>query len=231
MKALARRLLATLGIEARHIPRNRYGWLHDLDINTVLDVGANTGQFASLIHGVLPESDIYSFEPIGDCFQELKRRMGHVKGFQAFQCALGERDGDVEMHRSEFSPSSSVLAMEQLHAKLFPHTAKTWVERIPMRTLDGVVAELTLRSNILIKIDVQGYEDRVIRGGRRAVGRARALIVEASFQRLYESQIMFDSLYKTLTELGFRYSGNMDQLNSPLNGSVVQCDAVFLRAS
>lgn len=231
MKALIRRILATFGIEARRLPKNRYGWLRDLGINTVLDIGANAGQFATLIHGVLPESHIYSFEPLGDCFQELKRQMGHVKGFQAFQCALGERDGEIEMHRSEFSPSSSVLAMRQLHAKLFPHTAKTWVERVPMRTLDGLVAELQLRSNILIKIDVQGYEDRVIRGGRRALSRARALIVEASFQRLYESQIMFDSLYKTLTELGFSYAGNMDQLHSPLDGSVVQCDAVFLKAS
>jgi FkbM family methyltransferase len=229
MKALVKRALAGFGIEVKRIPTNRFRWLRDLNINTVLDVGANTGQFATLIHHILPHSDICSFEPLKDCFEELERELGRVRQFRAFKCALGEEDGELEMHRSEFSPSSSLLSMRELHATLFPYTAKTWVERVPVRTLDGVATDLRLRDNVLIKIDVQGYEDRVIRGGLRTVNRAKALIVETSFQALYDSQPLFDSIYDMVKELGFRYRGSMDQLNSPLDGSVLQCDAIFVR--
>ncbi len=230
MKTLVKRALAGLGIEARRIPKNRFRWLHDLNINTVLDVGANTGQFATFMNRILPQCDIYSFEPLADCFDELTRAMSRASRFRAFKCALGEKDGEGEIHRSEFSPSSSLLTMRRLHAKLFPFTAKTWVERVPIRTLDGVVADLQLRDNVLIKIDVQGYEDRVIRGGRDTLGRAKALIVEVSFQALYDSQVLFDTVYDMLKELGFSYTGSMDQLNNPIDGSVLQCDAVFLKA-
>ena len=58
MRTFISRALANFGIEAKRIPKNQYGWLRDLNINTVLDIGANTGQFATLIHDILPEADI-----------------------------------------------------------------------------------------------------------------------------------------------------------------------------
>jgi FkbM family methyltransferase len=229
MKALLKRVLADFGIEVTRIKKNRFRWLRDLDINTVLDIGANTGQFAAFVREILPQSDIYAFEPLTDCFRALEERMLPLGRFRAFRCALGEKDGEAEMHRSEFSPSSSLLAMRRLHAELFPLSAKTWCERVPVRTLDGLVANLELREGILIKMDVQGYEDRVIQGAKETVHRAKAMIVEASFQKLYDSQPLFDSIYSMLKRLGFTYAGNMDQLSSPVDGSVLQCDAVFLK--
>lgn len=229
-KRIVKRALATVRVDVRRIPKIPFGWLRNLDIKTVLDVGANTGQFATLIREILPQCDIYSFEPLGDCFEKLRSLQGRLGRFHAIKCALGEEDTEVDMHRSEFSPSSSVLAMRGLHARLFPHTARTWVERVQMRKLDDVAAELEIRDNLLIKIDVQGYEDRVIRGGTQVVTRAKVLIVEVSFQPLYESQPLFDSIYQMLDERGFKYAGSMDQLTSPVDGSIVQCDAIFLKA-
>lgn len=230
MKALVKQALAKFGFEVKRISKRRFAWLHGMNINTVLDIGANTGQFATFAHKLLPDCDILSFEPLSDCYAALQQAMRHAKRFRAFQAALGETEGDIDMHRSEFSPSSSVLPMGPLHAQLFPFTAKTWVERVPVRTLDAVVADLNLRDNVLIKIDVQGYEDRVIRGGLHTVRRAKALVVEVSFRPLYESQVLFDELYEMLKELGFRYVGSMEQLQSPLDGSAIQCDAVFVNA-
>ncbi len=61
------------------------------------------------------------------------------------------------------------------------------------------------------------------------MSRAKALIVEASFQPLYDSQVLFDGIYSMLNDLGFSYMGSIDQLHSPVDGSVLQCDAVFLK--
>lgn len=82
---------------------------------------------------------------------------------------------------------------------------------------------------MLVKIDVQGYEDRVIRGGQRVISRAKVLIVETSFQTLYDGQPLFEDIYDTLLKMGFRYIGALWQLRSPLNGSILQADSIFVK--
>jgi hypothetical protein len=82
---------------------------------------------------------------------------------------------------------------------------------------------------LLVKIDVQGYEDYVLRGGEQTIRRARLIIIETSFQAQYEAQPLFDDVYRTLTGWGFAYVGAIDQLMNPSNGSIVQQDSLFIR--
>jgi hypothetical protein len=85
-----------------------------------------------------------------------------------------------------------------------------------------------LIDDVLVKLDVQGYEDRVIKGGCATLARARACIVEANIEALYEGQARFPDLLLAMGELGFRYSGNLDQTYDD-DGQVVYFDAVFTR--
>jgi FkbM family methyltransferase len=207
-------------------------WLKKLDIRTVLDVGANGGGFAADIHATLPSAAIYSFEPLRDCYAQLVNTMKDVRSFRAFDFALGDETLQTTIHRSSFSPSSSLLPMADVHKQAFPFTNEGWVsESVRMRRLDDVADELNLVDNILIKIDVQGFEDRVIRGGWNTVRRAKLLIVEVSFERLYQGQPLFDEIYDTLREAGFTYRGATGQLLSPIDGAVLQADGIFLKAS
>jgi FkbM family methyltransferase len=74
----------------------------DASIQTVLDVGANTGQFATAaIHEILPEATIYSFEPLRECYDLLVKNMSYVSKFRAFNFALGSEDTHMGMHRSD----------------------------------------------------------------------------------------------------------------------------------
>jgi FkbM family methyltransferase len=210
---------------------DKHNWLKSLNIRTVLDIGANTGQFAAEIHTILPEAMIYSFEPLKDCYQSLVESMKHVQRFRAFDFALGEEDLEIEMHRSEFSPSSSILPMGDLHKEAFPFTSGEMLEKIKVKRLDDITGSLNLVDNLLIKIDVQGFEDRVIAGGRQTIERARVLIVETSFRRLYEGQPLFDTIYDMLRQMGFAYHGNFIQLLNPVDGSVLQADGIFMKAN
>jgi hypothetical protein len=88
-----------------------------------------------------------------------------------------------------------------------------------------------LKTPLLIKIDVQGFERMVILGGIQTIKKAEVLIVEVSFQELYENQVPFDTIYSLLTGLGFTFIGNYDQLLSPKDGSILQADAIFLNQS
>jgi FkbM family methyltransferase len=231
-KLLTNRLAKPWGFEfvSSHLvmrPQRQLDWLKRLRIRTVLDIGANTGQFAARIRGSFPESVIYSFEPLRDAYASLRSRMGADPAFKAFNFALGDKDATTLMHRSGVSDSSSVLRMLQLHTAAFPNTALAGTEEIEVRRLDAL--NFSLEPGLLVKIDVQGFEDRVIRGGRATIGGADCVITEVSFDKLYEEQPLFDDIYHTLRDMGFEYSGSLDQLLDPRDGRPLQADAIFLK--
>lgn len=208
--------------------RNRLEWLKKMDIRTILDIGANRGQFACSIHEVLPGATLHSFEPLNDCFLELQARTHHIEGMKYYNCALGEEEKTVFINRNEFSPSSSFLLPTDDMRRIFPYTAKTQREEVRQCSLDGILENTLLERNVLIKIDVQGYEQAVIAGGRKTIGEAAAIIVETSIAGLYEGQPLFEDIFLVLRELGFSYSGNLEQMRSPKDGSILEVDAIFI---
>jgi FkbM family methyltransferase len=220
------------GIDIKRLssPEFNYKWLKDLNISTIFDIGANEGQFALRIHKLLPQAKIYSFEPLGDCYQKLVKNLNHLSHFKAYNFALGNEDRNgVEFHRSSFSGSSSLLNMAETHKQAFPGSQGHTVEEIQVRTLDGVCQDLEIEKNILVKIDVQGFENRVIEGGKGLVSRARIVITETSVEKLYEDQAYFHEIYNVMSEMGFIFGGCWDQIRNPLDGRILSCDAIFIK--
>ena len=98
-----------------------------------------------------------------------------------------------------------------------------------MRTLDNALVHIIddLSPEILIKLDVQGYEDRVIKGGKKILKKAKALILEVNLDSLYQQQATFNEIIQMLDDLGYSYGGNFDQAYDN-DGHVIYFDAVFL---
>ena len=216
------------GVLGNHEALNK-PWLTGLNIATVLDIGAHTGLFAVTIHRVLPKARIYAFEPLPESFQKLTARMGGVKEFTAFNVGLGEQSGTLPFHRNDSTPSSSFLPMAALHKNVFPHTKNEQTVEVKIETLDAAASALKIDDPLMVKIDVQGYEDRVLRGGEKTVRRAKLVLVETSLERLYEGQPLFADIHKTFSEWGFAYAGALDQMNDPGSGKVLQQDSLFIR--
>ena len=206
-------------------------WLKSLNIQTVLDIGANVGQFATTINAILPQARIYAFEPLPECHAQLRARMRDVPNFSAINLGLGDQSGEITFERNAFTPSSSFLKMNSVHKTAFPYTSDTHSVRVSVECLDTIAATLEITDPLMIKIDVQGYEDRVIRGGEQTIRRALLIIVETSFETLYEGQPLFDDIYRQMVGWGFVYSGSLDQLHHPRRGNVIQADSIFIRAS
>jgi FkbM family methyltransferase len=216
-----------VGLDLR--PHER--WLRDLRFKTVFDVGANTGQFVGEARKIAPDAFIYSFEPLRACFEALRDGRRDDPRFRAFHVALGDEPGEVTMHRNDYSQSSSLLPMAELHKTAFPETRHSTPEKVEVRRLDDVAAELTLARPLLLKIDVQGFEAKVIAGATETLRSADVIIVETGVEALYEGQALFDDVYRMLYERGFRYRGNHNQLLSPDDGRVLQADAFFTPAT
>ena len=194
-----------------------------------MDIGANLGQFALAARRAFPEATVHCFEPIPDCFATLSRRLGKVPQVALYNMALGDTSGPLSMTRNEFLPSSSVLEMETTHVREFPWTARGSSVVVSVSTLDLALAHVQVPEPVLVKIDVQGAEDRVILGGRATLARAAVVIVEASFEPLYRGQPLFHDIYRLLRAEGFVFQGSLGQLMSPLDGRVLQNDSIFVR--
>jgi FkbM family methyltransferase len=207
----------------------RLTWLDSFGFRTVLDVGANTGQFVDEARRFAPDAMIYSFEPLPDCYAELVARHGADPKFRAFNFALGDAKGETTFHRSSYSQSSSMLKMAKLHVEAFPETAGGEEVTIPVDTLDNVRGTLDLRRPLLLKIDVQGFEDRVIRGATDLLAEVDVAVIEMSIEPLYEGQTLFDGVYRMMVDRGFVYRGNLLQLQHPADGRVLQVDGFFTR--
>jgi len=204
-------------------------WIKEKNISTLLDIGASVGDFALAAHAVFPNARIYAFEPLPDHFEILQKRLAATPGFQAFNVALGEQTGTTTFERSDCSNSSSILKMSAAHRAAFPETGKSQTTEVKIETLDNMAKKMEIRDPMLIKIDVQGYEDHVLKGGRQTLQRAEVIIVETSLEILYEGQPLFDDIFTLLKSWGFKYAGMFDQMLHPQSNRVLQVDAIFVR--
>src|SRR6266550_7450631 len=181
-------------------------------ITCILDIGANLGQYATFLSKHFPSAHIFSFEPIPEAFARLKNI--EIPHFTPLQIAVGERNGVavMEEHMHHNSSSSFLPATGICHA-YYPVTKQTRSIEVPVMTLDTAVThfQIALTADLLIKVDVQGFEDRVIRGGPRVFRSARACIAEICLDQLYEKQGTFPEIVGQLTEFGFEYAGNLEQ--------------------
>ncbi len=205
-------------------------WLQTRNIKNILDIGANTGQFAQRINEILPNINIISFEPIKKCYDELLINTKDLK-IKAFNCALGEIEETQEINISAHSPSSSLLPMADLHKEVFAGTNFVEKEKISIKKLDTIFPELEIQGKFMVKIDVQGFEDRVIKGGLETLKKADLILIETSFEELYEDQLLFDGIYQLLIGIGFTFKGNLTQAINKKDGRILYAESLFFNSN
>lgn len=208
-------------------PADEFNWLQDLKFKTILDVGAWKGDSAKRYREMFPDAQIYSFEPLAECFAELNSLQ--IENFRAFNFALGGEEATMKINKSGFSPSSSLLKMSDIHKEAFPFTAEETEEEIHVRTLDSFLSEMELKENVMMKVDVQGFEEHVLDGATNTLDKVKFIVLEISFEPIYVGCPSFDALYKRLTTLGFEYRGSWNQLKRPQDGLILSQNAIFIR--
>lgn len=234
MKKIINNLLKPLGYKFSRLDNYediKYQWLREFDIKTILDVGANEGQFILDIKKTLPEAQTFSFEPLKETFDILQTNIADNSTMKAFNVALGDFNGESKIFKNNYSPSSSLLELGEKHLQVYPDSDKVSVELIQVRRMDDFVKEsgLQLRDNVLVKLDVQGFEDKVIKGGSKTLNAAKMVFVELSFWELYKEQPLFEDIFKLLTNVGFRFRGNYNVAYDKGNGLPIFSDGIFIR--
>ena len=207
-----------------------FKWLKEFDFKTILDIGANEGQFADKMHAIFPKATIYSFEPIPETFAILQRNFENIPQIKPVNLAIGEASGEIIFNKNESTASSSFLEMTGQHTDNFYFAVKTEPINVRVETLVNAMKEVSLELPLLIKIDVQGFEEKVINGGIEIIKMADMVFCEVSFVELYKSQSLFDKTFQTFKEMGFKYMGSIEQLRSPETNHILQADAIFVKS-
>lgn len=234
-KKLLKFFINKLGFEIFSIkrsPKHNLLGLIKYPIRSIIDVGANNGQFAKVFVPFFPEAEFYCIEPLPDVFNQLTSWAIQQKGkVKTFNYAIGDSQGISEMIlHVDHNYSSSLLKTTEYATSFYPQMKRQSPISVNVTTLDSLVNDLStpLVDDILIKLDVQGYEDRVIRGGIDTFRKARACILEINIDHLYEYQANFRDLTNLLYNMGYRYIGNIDQTYAK-DGHVLFIDSVFIR--
>jgi FkbM family methyltransferase len=200
-------------------------------VNLVFDIGANVGQFGRSLRDAGYRGRIVSFEPLSVAWEKLVVASRSDSLWEvAPRAAIGNEDGEVEMHVSGNSVSSSVLDMLDAHAIAAPGSAYVGREKVPLRRLDTVAVDyLRPDSLLVIKIDTQGYEDRVLRGASNLLKNTVGLRLECSLVPLYDGQLLYDEMIGRLKELGFALWRMTPEFVDPASGRLLQIEATFFR--
>lgn len=172
---------------------------------TVLDIGANIGDVAlHLAHLAGPTGQVHAFEPVPDVYRRLQE---HVDANN-----LGDR---VHTHTVALSDQNGTMtfAAADLHGRNQGQGSLVNQERetaaveleVPTRTLDGMVDELGIDRLDLIKLDIQGGETFMLRGGEATIRRFRpVLVMEVEPEDLACLGRDSRDLVRQVTELGYR---------------------------
>jgi FkbM family methyltransferase len=164
--------------------------LNHKKIDTVIDIGANTGQFAESLYDFGFEGKVISFEPGSKAHRELSKRSRKYKGWTAAEpCAIGAKPGKLELNISANSVFSSLLTINTSHVKQKTDSRIIETETVKVYRLDDIIDEYisTNPGKILLKIDTQGYEKEVLEGAQNTLKRISGIKIEIPLFPIYEN--------------------------------------------
>ena len=193
------------------------------DINTLIDVGSNKGQFSAILRNFYPQVSIHSFEPQIDELNIQKKLLGSSNiNYYAF--ALGDENKNMLFNITKRKDSSSLLDPLLKNNKIYSENKRI---NVSVKKLDTVLNINKLTKPILLKLDVQGFELKALIGAQSVLDNVDYIISEISFLDVYKNQVNADDLIKYLKSKNFDIHKRTNL--TKLNGNNFQEDVLFVK--
>jgi FkbM family methyltransferase len=199
--------------------------MRGLKPKTLIDVGANKGQFSIVARHLFPEIEIHAFEPL-DRERNLLESVVAAP-IKTYATALGERNGEVSFFVTSQADSSSVLKPGSGQSEAYGVTLSSTIT-VPIARLGDALDVGSLPQPIMLKADVQGAELSVFKGAKEVLPLVETIYCEASFVSLYETQPLAHELIGYLADEGFFLRGVFNQSMTAKFGPT-QADLLFCR--
>lgn len=199
-----------------------------LELTTIVDVGANVGQFSLLASALHPDARIVAFEPLPDAADRFEHLFADNDRVRLHRAALGPVQGEAVLHVSARNDSSSLLPIGEAQTRMFPGTGEVATVSVPVGPLSDFVSRDEIAAPALLKVDVQGFELEVLRGAETLLDAFAYVYTEASWVALYEGQALAGEVHDFLIARGFAPAGEFNRADAP-DGSPIQADFLFRR--
>lgn len=200
------------------------------DLKTVVDVGANRGQFALAARRWAPGARVFSFEPLIGPAAVFRRVFSGDDSVILHQSAIGPVSAMQPMHVSARDDSSSLLPISSRQTAMFPGTEEVATAEVRVATLDEFVGADDLQAPAMLKLDVQGFELDALRGCESLLRHFDRVYCECSFVEFYSGQKLAGEVVDWLAARGFSLVGKFNPAFDS-RGQVVQADFLFERKS
>lgn len=204
---------------------------HDIDL--VIDVGANMGQFSTDLRKSGYAGQIVSFEPLKECYQHLQSITDdkwHVENI-----ALGSEGTTETINISNKSVFSSILETNQFGKSNFSESIKiVGQQTISVKKLDDVINAIVKdlgTKKIFLKLDTQGYDNQVILGATNTLPLVHMLQTEIPCKPIYKDTPPFYDTLKNLCEIGFNITGIFPLSRDKKTMEILEFDCILLRSS
>lgn len=204
-------------------------------IDCVLDVGANEGQFSSTLRRLGYDGQIVSFEPVEAAFSAVGELAAKDSRWDVRNVAVGAEPGVAEINVAGSTAVSSFLEFNTATADgygedaaaVYEQTTAQHRQAVNVVTLDSVDLP---GARILLKTDTQGFDMEVLEGasGLLSSGRVCAVLSEISFVPLYHGmRNRLPAMTEYLEPFGFELSG-LFPLSRDSHFRQVEMDGVFV---
>lgn len=203
--------------------------LRDLNLRTIIDVGANKGQFSLLARALFPSAVLHSFEPLAEPAHRFQSVFAGDEATTLHRVALGPESKVAQIHVSAKDDSSSLYPIAAMQDALFPGTAEVGTREITVCKLNDRLKADEILSPALLKIDVQGYELEALKGCEVLLAHIDWIYVECSFIELYEGQALASEVLAWIQARGFRLVGAYNMAYDK-QGRAIQADFLFSRS-
>jgi FkbM family methyltransferase len=201
-------------------------------IETIIDVGANLGQFHDLLRDDVGfAGQIYSFEPVSKCADLLIKRARQDPKWKIFKCALGSTAGHAKINVAQASDLSSFLAPKtDAVSGFWKANPISHEETVEIRTLDAVLQAEGIdctKERTYLKLDTQGFDLEVMKGGEQSLMQIAALQTEASVQPIYENMPNYLEAIESVNGYGFELC-SMFPVNYDQALRAIEFDCMFI---
>lgn len=177
-------------------------------IETIIDVGANQGQYHDLLRDDVGFSgQIYSFEPVSKYADFLIERARHDPKWKIFKCALGSAAGHADINVTH-SPGLNSFLLPKTDAVpgFWKANPISYEETVEIRTLDAVFEAEGIdcsKVRTYLKLDTQGFDLEVMKGGKKSLMQIAAMQTEASVRPIYENMPTYLEAIECVNGYGF----------------------------
>lgn len=195
---------------------------------SLIDIGANKGQFSVALRTLLPQAPIHAFEPLPQAAERYASVFADDPNTSLHRFAIAEEAGNAILYVTDREDSSSLHRPGPKQAAAFGVREASQIE-VPIRPLEDIINLSDLPRPIMMKIDVQGAELEVLQGCKN-LEMIDFIYVELSFIELYDKQALFSDVNAYLNSRGFALRGVFNQVLTDRFGPT-QADCLFVPVS